>query len=233
MNDMYVKSEPTDPTKVFATFTNSAGQMYKIHGLSPMLPEQIENGLKEEWKVAGKVLPVVPTYEVVTASGEKEIHAHDEKSIASATSIEQVAWKIYQEANAEFEGEKSARLMRKVFMCVVVDPSDEWRAEMEYVGVKLPPKGSPQERYKYVELEVIQSAEDIAALPVAVLRLAGIINQAGEEAAKASFRSLLGQALSQAGVPENVGRIMESKPVLQRSGDSPLLAEDAIRAGLV
>ena len=231
MND--VKSEPTDPIKVYSTFTNSAGQTYRIHGLSPMLPEQIENGLREEWKEKGRALPSVPSYEVVTSSGEKELHAHDEKSIMTASAIDQALWKGYQEASAEFEGEKSSRLMRKVFLCVDVHPTDEWRADLEYVGVKLPPKGSPAERYKFVELEVIQSAEDIAMLPVAVLRLAGIINQAGEEAAKASFRSLLGQAYSQAGVPEIAKRIMESKPILQRSSDSPLLAEDAIRAELV
>ena len=232
MNDV-VSSTSTDPTKVFATFINSAGKVYRIHGLSPMLPQQIEDGLKTEWKEMGKFLPVIPTYEVTTASGEKELHIHDEKSIESAPASEQAAWKVYHEANIEFEGEKSARLMRKVFLCVDVQPTDEWRADMEFVGVKLPPKNSAQERYKYVELEVIQSADDIAMLPVTVLRLAGIINQAGAEAAKQSFRSLLGEAFTEAGVSEDTERIMESKPVLLRHSDSPLLAEDAIRAGLV
>jgi hypothetical protein len=237
MNETPVTPAPTDPTRVFTTFTNSAGQKFMIHGLSPMLPNQITETLQAEWKESGRTLPVPPTYEVTTVSGEKEVHQHDEKSILTGTpeqvAEQQAQYGEYSRNNAEFQGEYSVRLMRKVFLAVVTPPTDDWRAEMEFVGVRLPPKGSPQERYKFVELEVIQSLDDIGALQVAVFRLAGIIDQKGEEAAKASFRSNIEAAIAQSTLPKAPAGDVESKPVLLGRGDGSLLESAPVRTGTV
>jgi hypothetical protein len=229
MNETPVTPVPTDPTKVYTTFTNSAGQVFMIHGLSPMLPNQITETLQAEWKAAGKALPTLPTYEITTVAGEKEIHAHDEKSILEGTpeqvKLQQEQYSEYSRNNAEFQGEYSTRLMRKVFLAVVTPPTDEWRAEMEFVGVALPAKGSPQERYKFVELEVIQSLEDVAMLQVAVLRLAGIIDQNGVDAAKASFRGIVQAAIAQATNAKATDGDVASKPAILGRSDSPLLEQ--------
>jgi hypothetical protein len=229
MNDTPVIPVPTDPTQVFTTFTNSAGQTFKIHGLSPMLPEQITNAIQEEWKKKGKVLPSIPTYEITTVAGEKEVHAHDEVSIheglPETVKLQQAQWSEYSRNKAEFEGEYSTRLMKKVFLSVVTQPTDEWRAEMEFLGISLPDKGSPAERYKFVETEVIQSMEDIAMLQVSVLRLAGIISQEGVDAAKASFRSFMEKAVIEASPDKSKSGQMESKSVLLGRGDGSLLEQ--------
>jgi hypothetical protein len=194
---------PTDPTQVFTSFTNSAGQTFMIHGLSPMLPEQINETLREEWKATGKALPKAPTYTIpATEAHDEEIHEHTEKSLVvdgdpEQAAANQAAWKAYTEVNAEFQGEYSTRLMKKVFLAVVTPPTDQWRQEMEFVGVSIPAKGSAAEKYKFVQLEVIQSLEDVAMLQVAVLRLAGIIDEAAVDAAKASFRSFIKTAVTQ------------------------------------
>lgn len=198
-----VKDSPTDPTQVFTSFTNSAGKTFMIHGLSPMLPEQIQNSIKVEWVKKNKPLLECPTYEVMTASGEKEVHQHDETTLEvpgdlDATYDNQNKWREYSQNNAEFQGEYSRRLMKKVFLAVVTPPTDEWRDEMEFTGVTLEPEGSAAERYQFTELEVIQSMQDIADLQVAVLRLAGIIDEAAVDAAKASFRSILKAAVAEA-----------------------------------
>jgi hypothetical protein len=218
MNDTSVTPAPTDPTQVFTTFTNSAGQKFMIHGLSPMLPEQITNAIQEEWKASGKSLPAIPTYEVITATGEKEIHAHDAVSIhegpPETVKLQEAQWSEYSRKTAEFQGDYSTRLMKKVFLSVATEPTDKWREEMEFLGIPLPKKGSPAERYKFVENEVIQSLEDVAMLQVAVLRLAGIISPEGVEAAKASFRSFIREATTQATPTENKSGQVESQPVL-------------------
>ena len=237
MNETPVTPAPTDPTKVYTTFTNSAGQVFMIHGLSPMLPDKIRETLLDEWEKTGKTLPVLPTYEITTVSGEKEVHVHDEKSILEGTpeqvKAQQEQYGEYSRNKTEFDGEYSTRLMRKVFLAVVTPPTDEWRAEMEFVGVALPAKGSPQERYKFVELEVIQSLDDIADLQLAVLRLAGIIDQKGEAAAKASFRSNIQEAVTQSTAPKPAEGNVESQPVLLGRGDGSLLEQAPVRDGIV
>ena len=192
------KANPTDPTQVFTSFTNSAGKTFMIHGLSPMLPEQITNSVKADWVKQNKTLLECPTYEIVTKSGEREVHQHDDKSILTAIEEDKTKWREYSQNSAEFQGEYSRRLMKKVFLAIVTPPTDEWREEMVFTGVSLQPKGSAAERYQFTELEVIQSMDDVADLQVAVLRLAGIIDEAAVDAAKASFRGFIRAAVIEA-----------------------------------
>lgn len=197
-------ANPTGGNHKVGTFINSAGESYTVRGMSPTTPENIAMAVTEEWKAAGKALPIIPTYEAILATGEKEIHAHDKTTLVvegnpEQTAINQANWKAYLDANAEFTGECNARLMKVVFLAVDVHPDDAWREEMEFIGMKLPPKGSAAERYAYVENHVVQNPGDIASLMARVFNVAGMINEAALNAVEATFRSALEEAFAIAG----------------------------------
>jgi hypothetical protein len=215
-----VNAPVTDPTKNFGSFTNAAGKTFAISGLSPLTPQHIMESVRQKWIKDGKIIPICPTYEVVTASGEVEIHEHDATTLivegdAEKTKINQEKWQEYSRLSAELDGEYNIRLMRVVFLAVEAVPTDDWRNEMDFVGVDLPPKGSAQEKYLYIETEVVKSAQDIAKLMTGVFRLAGIINEAAVADAEAAFQRMLEGAFVEAGVsPGEVGKL-ESQSVLQ------------------
>jgi hypothetical protein len=187
-----------------------------------MLPGQITDTIKAEWAKAGKPLPEKPTYKAKILEGTpeeyEEVREHDEKSITQGTpkevAVQEYAWRSYLINQAEFQGEYSTRLMKKIFLAVATEPTAAWREEMEFVGIALETKGSAKERYQFAQSEVVQSMDDIADLQVAVMRLAGIIEEAAVDAAKASFRSLIRQAVSEAGGPKTTAGDVASQPVL-------------------
>ena len=207
---MTVKKQPTvntpatDPTKNFGSFTNAAGKTFVISGLSPLTPQHIMESVRRKWVKDGKIIPVCPTYEVTTISGEIEIHEHDAATLivegnAEQTKINKETWQEYTRLSAELDGEYNTRLMRVVFLAVEAVPTDDWRNEMEFIGVDLPPKGSAQEKHLYIETEVVRSAQDIAKLMTGVFRLAGIINEAAVAEAEAAFQRMLEKAFVEAG----------------------------------
>jgi Flp pilus assembly pilin Flp len=205
---------PTDATKAFGIFTNAAGEVYMIHGLSPLLPQKMLDAIKTEWTKAGKALPVIPTYTIpATDAHEEEIHEHDEKSILEGTpelvKENQAAWDAYTRANAELQGEYNARLMKLVFLAVEASPTDQWRDEMEFMGIPVPTNNSAAEKYAFVESRVVQSPSDIAGLMTSVFRLAGIISEAAIAEVEATFRSSLEEAFTQAGKSTGQTRELE------------------------
>lgn len=187
-----------------SVFINSSGEKYMIRGLSPMLPEKIKQAVESEWKAAGHALPVCPTY-IIPANDvhPEEVHDHDEKSITEGTPEEVKAnlsvWTKYVKVKSALEGEYNNRVMKAVFLSVVVTPTDEWRSEMAELGIALPTKGSVKEKYAYVETHVVQGPMDIANLMTKVMRMSGMISEEAEEQAEATFRRSLEDAYVEAG----------------------------------
>jgi hypothetical protein len=206
--------------KGLGSFTNSNGDVFTIRGLSPMLPDKITGAIKAEWNAAGKALPVCPTYEVVTISGEKETHFHNETTLvvdgdSELTARNQKEWSDYVRLSNEFEGENSARIMKKVFLSVDTTPTDEWRDEMQFLGIELPLRNTAAEKYLFVETKVVQSASDIAKLMTSVLCLAGVISEASKNEAEATFQRALEDALALASSAETKAGKLERKSVLR------------------
>jgi hypothetical protein len=205
---MIAKKQPTvnvpAVTKNFGSFTNAAGKTFVISGLSPLIPQHIMESVRQKWVKDGKIIPVCPTYEIITASGEIEIHEHDTSTLVvegdeKQTKINKETWQEFSRLSAELDGEYNVRLMRVVFLAVEVVPDDGWRNEMEFVGMDLPPKGSAQEKHLFVETQVIKSALDISRLMTGVFRLAGVINEAAVADAEAAFQRILENAFVEAG----------------------------------
>lgn len=209
--DLLELSKAINTNKSSGTFTNANGEVFPIRGLSPLLPQKINSAIEEEWKVKGKPLPVCPTYEVVTIGGEKEIFLHNEKTLdvkgnPEQTAINKKAWVDYRNGLVEFEGEYSERIMKRVFLAVDVKPTEEWRNEMTFLGISLPIKDSIQEKYMYVETQVVQSATDITRLMTEVMYLAGVINEASKTDAEATFQRMLEVALAENTFSKNASK---------------------------
>jgi hypothetical protein len=207
-----MSKSPVPPTvQNIGTFKNSAGEIYTIRGLSPVLPQKIMDSVKKEFEAKGKPLPVVPTYTAIILKGtpeeSEEIREHTEKSILEGTSEEvkanKIAWAAYQAASEAINNEYNARIMRAVFMAVEAKPTQEWRDEMKFIGADTPKEGTPEERYNFIETHVIQAPADLAKLMTSVFRLAGIISEAAVAEVDATFQRFVEDAYTQAGKQAN------------------------------
>jgi hypothetical protein len=203
---MHMTNKPAIETKArdYSVFVNSAKETYIIHGLSPMLPDKLLGAVKAEYeRVKGKI-PSAPTYEVTTASGEKETHLHDGTTLVVPGDEEQTkenirVWAEYNKAITSVNEEYNNRIMKAVFMSVEAKPTQSWRDEMKFLGIPTPPENSPAEKYSYIETHVIQSPEDLAKLTTSVFRMAGIISEAAIAEVDATFQRDVEKAFAQAG----------------------------------
>ena len=170
-------------TRVIPTeFTNSAGTVFKIQGLPPLLMPQLAAGIEQ---------PKKPTYEVITASGDVEIHEHDPKSLS--TPEELAAWQEYIADLRKVEQELSERLLNCILIEGVSIPEDvdmvRWIKRQKLMGLEVP--DDEEERLlMYKRSLVIRSSEDLPKLINAVMSLTGI-NQEEIEKAKSSFPDIV------------------------------------------
>lgn len=199
-----MSAKGTDANKNYGSFTNSAGETFVIHGLSPLLPQKMMDAVKAEWLRDGKQLPIVPTYVVTLAGGDTEVHEHDASTLVvegdeKLTKINQDNWREYSRLSTSLEAEYNTRLMKAVLLAVQVTPTQEWRDEMDFMGVGRPTEKSPAEKYAFVETKVIQSALDLSKLMSAVFRLAGIISEEAIAEVDATFQRSMEEAFAEAG----------------------------------
>jgi hypothetical protein len=199
-------SVPAPTVQSIGTFTNSAGEVYTIRGLSPMLPQKILDTVKAEFAAAGKTIPPIPTYTIPANEihGE-EVHEHNETSILEGTpeQVEQskAAWFAYQSAIDALNNEHTTRMMRAMFMAVDVKPTQSWRDEMKFIGAATPPENSPAEKYAFIETHVVQTPSDLTKLMTSVFRMSGIISEAAVAEVDATFQRFVEDAYSEAGKP--------------------------------
>lgn len=185
-----------------------------MRGLSPLLPEKLFASVREEWAKKGRSLPTIPTYEVKTVTGEVEVHEHDATTLfvegnPEQTKLNQEKWREFSRDNRELQNEYNARLMRAMFLSIIATPTDEWRGEMAFLGVDIPPKGTPAEKYSYIENRVVQNAEDIVRLMTCVFRLTGVASEAAIADVEATFRSAVQGAVLEASQQESEGKSLE------------------------
>lgn len=189
---------PETAVKSTGTFKNSNGEEFLIRGVSPLTMEKIKDAVNAEFNV-----PEIPTYEVETATGEKETHQHDKTTLTvegnpEQTLINKTKWAEHEKILAKAEAEFQIRLMRVVLLSVKVSPTQEWRDEMAFLGIKLPVINSPEERYLYIETRVIQSAEDLTKLMTCVFRTAGMISKEAISEVDATFQRSMEEAFAEA-----------------------------------
>jgi hypothetical protein len=136
--------------------------------------------------------PEPPSYEVKTATGAVERHAHDATTLE--TDEDRAAWQAYLQARADAQTAQSLALTRLVLLRgISVDmPTDEqWVKEQEWLGLQVP--DDPFERkLHYIETEVIAGVADIEAIMLGVMRESGVPEELLAQM-DATFRHQVGQ----------------------------------------
>lgn len=160
-------------------FVNSAGQPFVIQGLPPLLMADIS---------ANVALPKVPTYTVTTASGDVEVHNHDETTLV--TQEDKDAWSKYLLELARVNAKVSDQMLTCILLegVVVTDDTDisRWEKRRRMVGLPVP-EDIEERMLAYKRTMVIRCTEDIARLMDSVMALTGISEEELEKT-KATFQ---------------------------------------------
>ena len=182
-------------------FTTSTGMVIHLRPVANRLFTDTETEVEQEF--IKKDRPVEPPkYEVQTIGGGSKSWYFDEETIESRTKDgtltdeEKEAWAKHQECLEELATEQNERMfVASIVEGVLDEPTDEWKARMEYFGMKLP--DNPYDlKVRYVTYELLRTPEDMAAFSAATMLLSGgmEVDEAAIEAAMASFRdSIRGQ----------------------------------------
>jgi hypothetical protein len=162
----------TDETIKYVT---ANGHEIKILAVPPFLLD----------KVMGQVrYPAVPTYEAVTASGEKEIHPHDETTLN--TPEEKKLWAKYE---ADLEAAKlheNEMLMNAMFLKGIdVDMDSErfqdWVEEQKYLGIELA-QSKPALKVQYISTEILANMSDLSAIMGLIMKQSGVAAEVVDQA---------------------------------------------------
>jgi len=187
--------------KVLGSYINSAGETWRVRGLSPLLLSRIRKAVETEWVANNGNIPAIPTYTIKTVTGEDEVHTHDPSTLViegnpEQTEINQKAWFEYTRVQLEIDKAFNVKLMRAVFSAVQCQPDETWRDEMKSLRLDIP-SDKMDEKMMFIETRVIQSPNDIASLMSCVLRTAGVIPEEAVAEAQATFRGALEKATAE------------------------------------
>ena len=152
-----------------ATMRTTEGVEVRLRPVSRVLIQSVQRSVERELRAKGLPLDP-PTYTVVTDTGDKEVHVHDEDSISTAE--ERAAWDAYVEAQEQLTAESNARVSKAIIVGGVVcdDPPPGWVEDMRYLGVDLPEE--PRDlKYAYLEMEILKTPADLMQAMSGVMRL--------------------------------------------------------------
>lgn len=166
-------------------FTTSLGVLITV-GPMPILQEaHVRQAAEADWLEAGKVLPVIPTYEVTTAGGEVEVHQLDETMLADPAHKAQ--WESYQINLGEFNTEYRTRLLRSVVIdCVAFEENPRWAAKHKAKKLRIPADEWERKVY-FAETELFGNPDDLMQVIERAKALSGLKAEV-LAAAQTSFR---------------------------------------------
>lgn len=121
-------------------------------------------------------IPEVPTYEVELLGGGKEVHKHDETSIAQSSDEEKQIWKNYKIKVGLAEAKASEILLNMILMEGVIidlpDP-DSFIRHMKVMGITVP-EDSEERLLMYKKAYVIGNTSDAQEIIRQVLELTNV-----------------------------------------------------------
>ena len=172
------------------TFTNSAGQVFKVSGIPPLLFDKMRLAQEKEWCDKGLKLPTIPTY----ITDANEVVDWDHKSVMKdGTPEEKLEWSKYEEEVQDFETEFNLRRMNVCFMHIEEDPMKDakWIKTMEYAHIPLP-EDEHELKQLYGETCVLAGtgpAGDLMRLILTLQVESGYLDREVVDAFKNSFRN--------------------------------------------
>lgn len=162
----------TNINKRESEFVNSAGFVFKVRGLPPLVLPRLSEGIE---------YPKKPTYSITTASGDIETHEHDETTLVSPEDFD--AWDQYKSGMQKAEEELSNRMLT----CILIEGIDidddidltRWEKRQKLMGLPVP-EDFEEKLLQYKRAQVIRSAWDIQQLMQIVMRLTGVSEEVVE-----------------------------------------------------
>lgn len=159
------------------TFVTSTGKTIVIRGLPTLVVSDLM-----------KPCPIEPpTYTVLTASGEPEVHTHNETTLDTEDPVEaeanHKAWNEYIAAVAEYDAKQSETMTRLMLLrgIEVAMPEgqelQDWIDYMEFIGFEVP-EATAARKYFYVKQEVIGDPQDLASIMTLVMSMSGLPKEA-------------------------------------------------------
>ncbi len=188
------------------TFTTSRGITIEFLPI-PTLLEKLQ---------AQHPTPEPPTYEVKTAAGPVEKHAHNETTLE--TDEDKAAWADYQARLKAARDKFNSALMRLVMLRGIkadLPEGNAWIEEQEFIGLSVPEE--PHERKIYwLETEVLANEADYMAAVSGVMEASGVPEEVISEA-QASFRGPLGTNQTGGPATPKNGKVVGDKPAVRAS----------------
>jgi len=146
-----------------------SGAEIQLRPVSQVLIGRIKSDTEARLREEGLPLDP-PTYTVTTATGEKEVHAHDEASLE--TDADREAWSAHQAARVRLSAEVN-RQVTKVMLSrgIVIDgPPPEWAEEMRAIGVRVPEDPTDQ-LLDYLTMEILITPADVQGAMTKIMQL--------------------------------------------------------------
>jgi hypothetical protein len=168
-----------------AEYITTGGMHVILHGIPPLLIPDI---------VSSVVFPTVPTYTVVTASGDTQTFPHDETTIT--TDEDKVAWSKYKEQLDVANSEMSTKMIMAILEDGVEIDDDiliKWKKRQKRMGLLIP----EDEDDCIIACKrnlIVSSADDIKHIMDIVMNLTGVSEEVVESTKKAFPDSLQSDA---------------------------------------
>lgn len=148
------------------SYTTSRGVVVHFNGIATLI-DALQASLNSK-------KPQPPSYEVKTAVGVIEKHAHDETTLE--TDEEKKAWAEYQANLQAWNAESQTALMRIVLLrgiTLELPTTDEWEKQQAFFGIDVP-QDPMEKRLHYLQTEVLGSVNDYGALVAGTMRASGV-----------------------------------------------------------
>lgn len=162
------------------TFVTSRGVRVEFVGIATLLDKLSQTYARKT--------PQPPTYQVQTATGAVETHAHDDSTLE--TDADKAAWAEYVKQRDAAQQQYNLDFMRLILLkgITVEMPQDSaWVEEHALMGLTVPEK--PLERkLHWLETEVVGNVNDATKIVAGVMLASGMDEEA-IRAAEDSFRS--------------------------------------------
>lgn len=192
-------------------FTAEDGTEIELLAIRPFEMAMISDALRKKYPI-----PAVPTYEVETIGGGKELREHDETTVT--TDEEKAAWKRYVATKTEAEGKINQEMNDYILAAgththIAVDPDAPWTKIQRKFGIAIP--DDPEDlRVHYLKTRVL-NVDDINELLSRIMAKTGIKADM-VETAKNSFRGTVRRQRRETGrLTDNQaeGQMVDGQPI--------------------
>lgn len=192
-------------------FTAEDGTEIELLAIRPFEMAMITEALRKKYPI-----PAVPTYEVETIGGGKELREHDETT--ATDDADKAMWKRYLATKAEAEGKINQEMNDYILAAGThtkfsVDPDAPWTKIQRKFGIVIP--DDPEDlRVHYLKTRVL-NVDDINELLTRIMAKTGIKADM-VETAKNSFRSPVRRQRREAGRltgDSAEGEVVDSEPI--------------------